>query len=758
MHGVKKSIVGAAAPIIAAAGVYVAWTAPAAAATCTWTGGGASNVWSVPANWDGCGAGATSGAVPSSGDVLVFPAGAAGDGTSQNDFAGLTPGAIQILGTTSANAAYAIGGNGIALAGRSLVFGAAVAASGAGPSVETPILLGGALTVANGGKAPATVGAVHFDNNLTLTVDAAPGDVRLDGAVTGAGHLVKSGAGALIIVGLAQWSGPTDILAGTLHTGAAGSLPTTGVVTLSPSTTLDLTASAAAQTIGGLQGAGGAVMLPAAAGLTIAQSAPTAFNGAIHGSAAGAVLVLAGSGSLQLGGSQANDYAASTLVTAGSLQLAKPSGAAGIGTGGLDVEGGEVRLLGDEQIPDATVVTVGAGGTLNLNGQTETLAGIVGAGRVDLGNGTLTLSSSNASLFMGSLAGTGPLLKRGDGTLTLAGDSSATYTGSIAARGGVVLVNGSVAQSALTLTFGELGGTGTIGSVDAPGGQFFPGTGGAAGVPRRLRVANSLSLGNGTSLSVEIDGPAPGVDYGVVDVGGPVTLDGVTLVVGIGSGFHPPLASTYTLLTKAGTAPIAGTFAGHPEASTFVAGGQAFVITYAGGDGNDVMLIAVPTPCQLLPGGCGGPDAGTAADGGADASDDAATTAVDAGAGDAAVSADAPVSGDAAVEAPPPAADAAREASDEVPPLPPPAADAAREASDEVPPLPPPDAGAADARDAGTGATDAVIADTSTGADSGHVTGGGGGCGCDVGSSSSGAAGALLLAGLALLARLRHRR
>ena len=41
---------------------------------------------------------------------------------------------------------------------------------------------------------------------------------------------------------------------------------------------------------------------------------------------------------------------------------------------------------------------------------------------------------------------------------------------------------------------------------------------------------------------------------------------------------------------------VIGTFDGLSEGATFVSGGQAFTITYHGGDGNDVVLNVVPEP------------------------------------------------------------------------------------------------------------------------------------------------------------------
>src|SRR5262249_58173198 len=100
-------------------------------------------------------------------------------------------------------------------------------------------------------------------------------------------------------------------------------------------------------------------------------------------------------------------------------------------------------------------------------------------------------------------------------------------------------------------------------------------------------------------LAVKMGGPKGATDYDVLDVRGPVNLNGAALTLTL--DIEPPIASTYTLLTNDGTDAISGTFAGLPEGARFGVTGHAFVITYRGGDGNDVTLVAVPVPCELDP-------------------------------------------------------------------------------------------------------------------------------------------------------------
>ncbi|MGH8103834.1 MAG: choice-of-anchor Q domain-containing protein, partial [bacterium] len=76
---------------------------------------------------------------------------------------------------------------------------------------------------------------------------------------------------------------------------------------------------------------------------------------------------------------------------------------------------------------------------------------------------------------------------------------------------------------------------------------------------------------------------------------GAVTLAGTLNVI---LGFTPATNDTFTIILNDGADAVVGTFAGLPEGATFTVGTEAFRITYAGGDGNDVVLIA-GTSCAL---------------------------------------------------------------------------------------------------------------------------------------------------------------
>ena len=68
------------------------------------------------------------------------------------------------------------------------------------------------------------------------------------------------------------------------------------------------------------------------------------------------------------------------------------------------------------------------------------------------------------------------------------------------------------------------------------------------------------------------------------------------LSVVLGAGFAPAPGQQFTLIDDRFIGPITGTFRDLPEGARFFEGGYEFAITYAGDDGNDVVLTAVPEP------------------------------------------------------------------------------------------------------------------------------------------------------------------
>lgn len=185
-----------------------------------------------------------------------------------------------------------------------------------------------------------------------------------------------------------------------------------------------------------------------------------------------------GAGTLTYSGAAANTYTGVTTVNGGTLVLNKTAGVNAV-AGNLVIGDGAgtdtVRLDAGNQIVDTASVTLNEGGVLNLNGQTESVAGLNSAAsgsQVQLGTGTLGLGNSTANSYAGTLTGSGTFNKAGVGRLTLSG-SSGSFSGTTNVNGGIVAV-----QTGTAL------GTGTINVA----------SGGNVEVQGNVTMANAFSL------------------------------------------------------------------------------------------------------------------------------------------------------------------------------------------------------------------------------------------------------------------------
>ena len=144
-------------------------------------------------------------------------------------------------------------------------------------------------------------------------------------------------------------------------------------------------------------------------------------------------------------------------------------------TGATNVNAGTLRAGAANAFSPFSAFSVASGATLDFNSFNQTIGSLAGAGNVTLGTATLTTGNDNTSTtFSGAISGTGGLTKSGAGTLLLTGISS--YTGATTVNAGTLSVNGSIANSAVTVNAGGMiGGIGTIGNTTINGGTLSPG-------------------------------------------------------------------------------------------------------------------------------------------------------------------------------------------------------------------------------------------------------------------------------------------
>jgi autotransporter-associated beta strand protein len=185
-------------------------------------------------------------------------------------------------------------------------------------------------------------------------------------------------------------------------------------------------------------------------------------------------------------------------------------------SGTTTINAGTLTVSGGSAIVDTGAVTIASGAAFNI-GANETVGSIAGAGNIALGSYTLTSGGDNSSTTLsGVISGTGNLIKSGTGNLTLTGIS--TFNGNTTISAGKLVVNGSAANSAVTIGNGAtLAGGGTVGAVTVgAGGLIAPGNS-----PGNI-YASTLTLGGGGGYTWEVanvTGTA-GLDWDLITVGG----------------------------------------------------------------------------------------------------------------------------------------------------------------------------------------------------------------------------------------------
>lgn len=226
-------------------------------------------------------------------------------------------------------------------------------------------------------------------------------------------------------------------------------------------------------------------------------------------------------------------------------------------------------VIDDSQVAGGTTLVKTDGGTLVLNGDnnysggTDIKDGTVVGSATSFGSGTITAEAGSGLVIdqttdgtlTNGLSGSGTLDKEGAGDLTVTGDDSA-FTGNTTINGGTLSVDGSLANSDVTVAGGgTLAGTGTVGSTTvADGGILSPANGNALGT---LTVNGDLNVNNGSTYLV--NGGAAG-QSDLVAVTGTALLAGGTVEFNVANGTTLKPGTEYTILTAQNG--VSGQFSG----------------------------------------------------------------------------------------------------------------------------------------------------------------------------------------------------
>lgn len=423
----------------------------------------------------------------------------------------------------------------------------------------------GILQVENNGSLAlkADVGnKASLHDGKTLTIQVQAGSFSYSGQIAGAGNLVKTGTGTLVLSAGGQdeatantFTGNITVREGTLQLGGIGGGPkaTCGVlgvsnissdrlISVEDGATLDMhgqkdqnyavtIAGNGVGNLGALVNMGDAIELDKITFPKITLTADAGMGGTgdfgiIARQYGAATLDLAGHTLAKVGTNTVTLF--NTLITEGSLEVREGTLAIGSGHGNSSAE--------------AVSFTIGAQGRFELNGTSLTVKSLSGTGSLDLGGASGTLAVKTAGGFGGALAGSGTLRLDGAGEYNLDGvigdavninavGGNVTLTAANTSAGTLTIGDGKTATIDGSTWAGAVAGTGTL--------KLVAGSLGTAANPSQVadtvNVAIDASPGAATTPNViQVNGLAGdrltsivlGADSSLKGVSGDITVGG----------------------------------------------------------------------------------------------------------------------------------------------------------------------------------------------------------------------------------------
>jgi len=324
----------------------------------------------------------------------------------------------------------------------------------------TTTISNGTVQVGNGGTT-GSLGTGNITNNGNLTFNLS-GPATVVGSITGTGNLSQMGTGTTILAANNNYSGTTNITAGTLQVGNGGTTGSLGTGNVTDTANLTFNSTGNTTVVGSLSGNG--------------------------------TLTLNGTGVVDIGGgntSTNNNFSGTVTINAGTL----------IGDGSNSAYG----ALGN-----GTTITVNSGGTLKAGVNSNGLIGTAQAATIILNSGSVMTTGSNSTtdtlgrltLNGGTLAGQGAALT-GDavtyGTWYLTQNVTVTANSTISAAGVTLHQSGgtnfNIASGNQLLVNGTLVSSGTGMTLTGPGTMVLTGANNYSGT---TTISNgTLQVGNG---------------------------------------------------------------------------------------------------------------------------------------------------------------------------------------------------------------------------------------------------------------------
>jgi autotransporter-associated beta strand protein len=349
----------------------------------------------------------------------------------------------------------------------------------------------------------STAGNATFTTNGAAAGGASGGQVRFLGNSTGGNATFTSNGSSAAFTnpGITMFTdnssaGNALLIANGGSNGGLGGLiyifgdatGSTARVQLNGNGSLDVSSHSPDVTVAQLEGSGNVYL-----GLTNlilgGNNISTTYSGVFQSEpgVSGGSLTKVGTGTLTL--MNANTHSGVTTLSAGSLKLTN-SLALQSSTVSLSVSG----LIFDSSVVPHAFTFGGLAGTADLGLQDNAAS----PHAVALTVGT----NNNDGSYSGKLTGTGSLTKIGMGTITLAGLN--TFSGKTTVNGGLLIINGSLGNSAsVTINSGgALSGTGIInGPLTVNSGGMIDLTGGTLTVNNQITNNGLFIISNGSKLA-----------------------------------------------------------------------------------------------------------------------------------------------------------------------------------------------------------------------------------------------------------------
>jgi len=290
--------------------------------------------------------------------------------------------------------------------------------------------------------------------------------------------------------------------------------------------------------------------------------------------------------------------------------------------GGYVIEGNPLRIksggiiLADGTAAERVVslrlpLTLGASQTFSIGGLSGSADGLLLhlKGAVSMGDFPLQIEGGDAVLdapVTANMRGGTALKFTGIGVKTISQGVTITAPRiEISGLAGHVRLLGEVVADTMLVTAllpqtpgkgGVLSGTGRV-EADCRVlryGVLSPGVEGFG----RLRMDKNLVLGGDSLVEIELGNPSSaGKTHDQVRVQGAVEIQtGASLLIKPGAGFAPVAGQAYTVLEKTGAGPVTGRFQNLPQGATIRVGEATMLVSYTGGDGNDVTVTVVDLP------------------------------------------------------------------------------------------------------------------------------------------------------------------